>query len=300
MLLIIFVGIEALVFLVYLVYARFYFLLSSILFFLYLVFKLIDGDEYTGYRQWTTLRNWTVWRHTSAVRYFWGNKEAFTERPSQRLLFVVMGNATNMGLFSGFGLHGGIFSSLDVVYMLPGILFRIPLLRDLLLWTGAVAAGIDAEGTILELLKRGRSVAYCPSGMRDILQYTDPTVQGEQAQQVLVQKPSKGIFEFARQHKIFLVPVMISGEAQRYSFYKSHRVHSMQQRALDWCGWPFPLMFVPKVLGAAPPPRLALFVGTPMDPSVQQDVDSFYRLFFGQVQGLSNVGTDQTTIQIAE
>jgi len=233
------------------------------------LFKYFDGDEYTGFRSWSFLRKYNC--GCTACIYYFGNKESFSEvQKKDRMLFVIMGNTTNMGLVNGFGIHGGVFQHVDLVYMLPPILFKIPLLRDYLLWTGAVTwKGNDQESSILYLLNKGKSVAYSSNGMRENLE-----------------EPSNEIFEFAMSKKIYLVPVLIKNESKRYYIYT-------QKRIQDWfyqrIGWPFPLIFFPRIFDKKPPPKMEVHVGMPMDPTVQENAIAFKKLFLGQFEGLMNV-----------
>ena len=82
-------------------------------------------------------------RRVSPARFYLpGSEEVFgKEAPrNKKYIFVVMPNACNMPLFWGFGLHGGRFApQIRLRYLLPRVLFYVPLLRDALMWTGAVA-----------------------------------------------------------------------------------------------------------------------------------------------------------------
>lgn len=272
---------QALVLLIYLLYARVYFLLSLIFILLYIGLKYMDGDEHTGARAWPFLRNFTLFG--KSVQYYCGNLEAFgAEQSHDRFLFVVVGNVTNMGLFHGFGMHGGIFKHVELVYMLPGILFKVPLLRDLLLWTGAV---IHDETTLIKLLKRGKSVAYCPAGMEDLFSPNEHTVKA----------PGLDLFEFAIRHRIYLIPVLVTKEAKRYAIYRNPHIQEWFYRNYKW---PFPFLFGPRILGRRPPPKLDIQVGFPMDASVQESPEAFRKLFMGQFAGLVETGGTLETLTI--
>lgn len=250
--LVIIVSMELLVVYLYFRYAEVYFLLSLIFAALYVVLKFMDRDEYTGARVWPAIRNWT-WFGKS-VTYYMGNQQAFSkECVRDRMLFVVRDAVPgSMGLFHGFGFHGGVFRHVDLVYMLPWVLFKIPLLRDLLLWSGAVAVDeADWEGAVLNLLKRGKSV-------------------------VVTNECSEALFEFAMRNKVLVVPVRISGEMKRYAPLVVHRT-------VCGGGWPFPNVFYPRIFQTTPPPRIEIQVGTPMDGSCQTDPAAFMRLFDGQL-----------------
>ena len=286
------VTLEAILLILYIAYARVYFLLTIIFFFLYFVLKYYDGDEDTGGRAWRFLRRFTLFG--KSVQYYFGNVKSFdADQPHDRMLFVVVGNLSNMGMLHAFGMHGGVFQHVDLVYMLPKPLFYVPILRDFLLWTGAVR---QDEGVLLKLLKRGKSVAYCPSGMEDLLTYTNPRADD----QLIIHAPNTPIFEFAMKHKIQVIPVLVAGETRRYVFYRSHWVNRMQTYAYERWKWPFPLLFFPRIFGHAPPPKIDVQIGYPMDASIQENVESFAKLFRGQFSGLVETGGDDRELIIKE
>lgn len=265
-------------------YARFYFFLTSIFFFLYFILKYYDGDENTGNRAWKALRRFTLFGKT--VQYYMGNRETFSaDQKHKRLLFVVVGNVSNMGLIHGFGLHGGIFQHVDLVYMLPKLLFKIPLLRDFLMWTGAVA---HDENNLLSLMEKGKSVVYCPAGMEDLLSYTNPRSDDQLAMKI----PTVDVFEFAIKHRVQLIPVLIAKEIERYAFLRGHWVNHIQRYCYNRWEWPFPFLFAPRIFGSKPPPKLDVQVGFPMDSTVQESAEAFSKLFMGQFSGLVETGGD--------
>lgn len=280
------VALEALLLLLYVSFARVYFLLSIIVFLLYFLLKYYDGDEQTGARAWPLLRNKCT-LFGKSVQYYFGNIQSFeADQPHERMLFVVVGNLSNMGLIHAFGLHGGIFQHVDLVYMLPRVLFRVPVLRDFLLWTGAVS---HDESNLLRLLRKGKSVAYCPSSMQDLLTHTNPRADD----QLVIHAPTKDVFEFAMKHKVQVIPVLIAGETKRYAFYRGgHWMNRVQQWCYERWGWPFPLLFFPRIFGNRPPPKLDVQVGYPMDASIQENAESFAKLFKGQFAGLVETGGD--------
>ena len=254
---------ELILFLCYLPYATFYWPI----FFLLLYFVLwygFDDSETTGNKTWNTMRNWSIWATgINAVSYIFGDKKRIIDPKSKRLMFVVIGNVTNMGLISGFGCHGGIFKNLDIYYTLPKILFWVPLLRECLMWTGAVA---DDKDIILYLLNRGRSVCCSLNGMKA---NPNPLVIDEE------------LFNFAKSEDIQLIPVEVTGEEKRYTI-----LHwKCQNIFLDLIGYPFPFCFGPKIFGDDPPPKLNLHVGVPMDTAIYKTCEEFSLVFFAQLYG---------------
>jgi len=245
---------EILGLILYLSLAHYYLLIFALL--LYVVFWYYSGAETTGYEAKNGFRNWSIWHtHVNAVRYIFSSKEEFSDkRGKRRLLFILTSNATNMPLISGFGLHGGVFKGLDLRFVVSTVLTSVPIVRELLLWMGAVSASHDRDvtGVILKLLENGKSVAYCPAN-KDMVIPND-------------------IFDFAQQNQVYLVPVLVQKEELRYSIYGERFI-----------------AFFPQVFGSNPPPKVDLIIGMPMNPEIQQDVETFKRLFQSQIDGFLGV-----------
>ena len=256
---------------IYIYSARYY--LYLFLLFIYVLFWYWSGAEETGNEAKPVFRNWCLWRKWTAVQHVWSNREEFaTLSKDHTYLFIVTPNMTNMALISGFGLHGGKLPvDLDVRYILPSLLLCIPILREILLWSGACCAkgNKDVEGTILKLLRKGKSVAYCPTGMRDYFGQTK-TFDLEPA-----------IYQFAHQYNIRLVPVLVEREADRYNII----THKIQEYTFNWFFVPIPLLFGPRIFGAGPPPKITLSIGTACDPSLHTEAGSYKKLVEGQIEG---------------
>jgi len=229
----------------------------------------MSGAEDTGNESKEGFRNWKLWRAFTAVSYTMLNKDQFVDEESMLLFILTGNNDTNMALISGFGLHGGIFKDIDIRYIMPYNLFNVPIIRELLVWSGAIRAHKDVNGSILNLLRKGKSVAYYPQTTDD-----GPILD-------------KGLFEFAIQNKIKLVPVVINGEQARYSIYRPALIKAVQRFFVKRLGYPFPLIFCPKIFGQSPPPKVDISIGVPMEPSIQQSSDSFYGLFHAQIKSLT-------------
>lgn len=286
---------QTLLLVLYFKYAEIYFLLTIIFFFIYFILKYYDGDEYTGFRSWNWLRKFTLFGKSTQV--LMGNIQAFSEgNIRDRMVFVVVGNLSNMGLIHGFGFYGDTFkTNIDLVYMLPWLLFKIPLIRDILLWSGAVS-NYDAEGTILKLLKKGKSVAYAPSNMQDFVNFSNP--RSDDPERIVVSIPSNSLFEFAMRNKIFIVPVLVSNESLRYAFLRNHLIHRIHKYVYPIIGWPFPFLFMPKIFGNKPPEKLIIQIGTPMDGSIQESPEAFAKLFMGTFSGMYETGGEQREMLI--
>lgn len=244
---------------------------------LYIVLKYNDGEERKGNRVWESIRKYT-WN--TSVIYEMSNKSVLLSNgpaAARGTLFTVLGNKTNFVLLSGFGLHGNVWKDYDLVYMIPQYLFYIPFLRDILLWTGAVT---ESRELIPQLVGRGKSVAYSPCGMDDLFSDSDEVVR----------LPDAGFFEFAIEHRLQIVPILIKNESARYKicrtrcqsyFYNSTRLR-----------WPWPLLFCVRVFQQNPPPKVKIFCGVPIDASTHQDPNVLAKHFNGQLETMGYLGED--------
>jgi len=256
---------QILVFVLYLPYARLYWPLFAVLLYSVLWYW-VDDSEKTGNRSWTWLRNWRIWQtQFTAVEYLFGNKNLRSElEKNERVVFVILrGNMTNMGMVSGFGFHGGVFAKMDIVYLLPSMFFRVPGIREILLWSGAISydAGLQKlNDTLLGALNRQKSVCFALNGMDEIM--------GKRETESEI---SEELFEFAKEQKIQFVPVEVTGERDRYAIYES---------SMQILGYPCPFLFGPRIFGAEPPPKLELIFGNLTNPAKFTDVQHFNKWFF--------------------
>jgi hypothetical protein len=218
-----------------------------------------------------------------SVKYWCKNPK---ELYGDRMLFVVMGNFTNFSLLSGFGLHGNFFDKLDLVYLMPPILFRIPFLRDILMWTGAVTwKDKNYEQTITQLFHKGKSVVY-PVQSNDLLRFMGQ----ESLDEVIISTPESELIDFVtKSNNIHVVPVLIQNDTHRYAIWRSPRLSSIHKYCQDKLGWPFPFIFCPRVCGKEPPPKVNIHIGSPMKVT---DHANFKQVFLGNFEGLFLLGTD--------
>jgi len=246
---------------------------------LYFGLKFHDLDEYTGNRVWPFLRKFYF---NQSVTYQFSDKSVCNA--NQKLVFVVVGNLTNMSLISAFGFHGNIFQNLDLIYLLPRILFKIPILRDILLWSGA---GVNTTDNIARLLYNGKSVAFAPSGMNNMISYTDPKEKEK------IQMPSEDTLKFIYDNKLLIVPVLIGNETKRYWIWRGKYVHMIQTYfASTRLKWPFPVLYGVKIFGSTPPPKVTVTIGAIIDCSRLDSITKIQENFKTQIEGFLNVTGD--------
>lgn len=254
----------------------------------------IDGAWLSGSRAWKHFRTFTLWKHISPVKYYFSMTES-NEKDGpfggarKKYLFVVVPNATNVPLIWGFGLHAGVFSEkLCLRFLLPAVMFYVPLLRDFLMWCGAVAYFPGKQWqTINDLLNSGHSVAYACNGMADAFSAHD-----RDSKELHVKTPPDQLFEFAKQEGVCLVPVVVSGETERYVFSPTPSFIVTLQQFCDrnW-GYPFPLLFVPTRQS-----QVHLQFCATIQPHLYTETNEFKQEFIRCIKSANNTGADKRII----
>ena len=259
------VALEMLLLIIYILYTHLYYLILNMVIIGYLIFKYWDGDEETGNRAWHKVRRWAFWRRITPVEYVFLNREAVTNNNSKssKRIFLVIGNVTYLGLLYGFGLHGGVFEG-SIFYMVPWLPLSIPGLRDVLLWTGAIVESKDFAN---------RQTVYAPGGWVNLMRGG------------IVNDVPLDIFDTCRANKMTVVPVLMSGEFERYNIYT--RAKRIQQWCVTHLQWPFPFIFGLRLFGGDPPPKLSIHVGTGIEASLYESSEELLRVFTDQINGIT-------------
>lgn len=231
-----------------------------------------DNKEYTGERHWPAFRRLRVWRWFSPIQATITNETDLSalQHDSMRLYVLIPGE-TLIAAVWGFGLHGGVLRAEyaeKLHYVVPPILLWIPLLRDLLLWSGAVTwhpRKRPLNGVIIELLQSGRSVCYVPSqcthGMHSVRDGDEEhLLEGSylEAAPLIVAVPDMDgeIVSFLRQKAVQLVPVMITKERQRYYIARWRWLQRIQQWSVRQLLYPLPFIFWLRLTSRRKPPIL--------------------------------------------
>jgi Diacylglycerol acyltransferase len=185
-----------------LVFHDFLIIFSAIVLYI-LYIRYVDDGPVSGYRTNYALRRLRAWSwpRINPLKLVMPAGLTFSGPETAQYIFVVLPNHTNSALFWTFGVYGGhgwraVANSLRICYVMPAVLFYVPLLRELLLATGAVA---DSEAVLRHQISLGRNVAYAPHGMADVLQGPGQ-----------VHVPPMDLFEMvARTTSIYIVPVVV-------------------------------------------------------------------------------------------
>lgn len=119
------------------------------------------------------------------------------------------------------------YSSLRV--LAATVLFRLPVVRELALWTGCV----DARRSVAEaLLQRGRSLLVLPGGQAEQIR----TIHGRE---ILFLQRRKGFVKLAMQHGVPVVPVYAFGVSDYYR--TSNHAHDLRLWMVKSLGISIPL-----------------------------------------------------------
>lgn len=257
----------------------------SVLFWLLYVVTYFNQPERTGRWSLDWLRGLSMWKKLSSCEM--AHPKMLDEHPpTKRLLFLVAPNSTMIPMFWSFGLHGSeSLRELDVVFTVPRVLLYIPLLRDLLLMSGAVANDFD---TVKRLLSKGRAVCTCTSGAQAyLLQDVDATDTS-----TVMAIPDE-LAAFCVDQGVHVAPVLFLGETNRYRVAKPPRLDALQKLMYREIGYTFPLTFM-----LHPEVPITTVVGSPISPRPYKET-SDYRGFVvavhGAWRGIGNVD-DHTII----
>lgn len=223
-----------------------------------------DNKEYTGERKWEQFRKLRIWKWLSPVSYFGLEQPEMSITPKK--LFVVLPCATPMPLIWAFGLHGGsIPDSYNMTFVLPCVFFYIPILRDVLMWMGAVTYRTKDKvlftDMLTDLFAMNRSVCWACSDFADIFRMGrigDIESQSEE----LTGMPSDEILEFCRKNHICIVPVVVLNERQRYTMLSGWLLRRVQEFTYQRWGYPIPLPFWIKIWDKNKAPSLVVQWGS--------------------------------------
>jgi len=228
-----------------------------------------DGKEYTGERRWEAFRSLKIWQWISPVDLILPEKNDFQTTRGKRL-FVFIPCATPSSLIWSVGLHGGNIQFKQTVhYVLPPIFLWIPLVRDVLLWTGAITysnhkASQSKIAVITEMLNQGRAVCYTPSN------FADRIITSDLESNIEARYPSEDMLKLAIDENIQIVPVVVQGEFERYKIVQNNHLKSLQSFAFRHLDYPFPLFYWYKWYSHTRPPLVFVQFGAIMSAQVYE------------------------------
>lgn len=142
-------------------------------------------------------------------------------------------NTYQMGLFiSELGNFSGIFPGLRYPRMvMASVLFKIPVLRDLLLSYGAVDA---SKRTLVKVFEHGEDVLIVPGGSQEVL-------LSQPGHDTVYLERRKGFLKLALEQGADVVPTYTFGCNDAYSQVQNRTFRRVMSRIVSACGFVIPL-----------------------------------------------------------
>lgn len=284
-----------LIFYVFVYYIRWY---TSLIFALVYLLWYFDGKEYTGERRWDAFRRWRLWKLISPVRYHISNHPHLNDKRMRRL-FVVWPGDTIFSLVWSIGLHGGHLDAFadHLHYIVPPFLMAIPILRDILMWSGAVTWRVESptESCILSLIQSGKSVCIAPSGFGNVLMSSFESERIAESERDIessggvcsTKKMSDELLSFCLHEKIELINIVIRNERTRYWFPDYAPLRAVQRVLFQTKqAFPFPFVHFYRFWAQKKPPLLQVQFG-PVLLCNQENNASLWKIIEASAQSLS-------------
>lgn len=208
---------------------------------LYVPLYYQNDREYNGKMQWKGFRSLFLWRWLSPVSY--------PEQPEHvGKLYVLVPGYTLASLVWGIGLHGGRMPRKLLYIVPPGIMY-VPILREFLLWSGAISyhpTRRPLNDVLQKVIARGYSVCYSPA----LLHLNDEDLEA-------VAGLDGEMLGFARSSGVSIHAVAIHKEKERYHLLPLPRVQKFMFKHIMY---PFPHIYLYRFLSNKKPPMLTLVV----------------------------------------
>lgn len=226
----------------------------------------LDGKEYTGERRWEGFRTLRIWKWITPVDVCKSDVSHLESVAGKRLL-VFFNCHTPSSLIWSVGLHGGTIKFANTThYMVPPIFMWIPVVRDVLLWTGAVTYSLHNERhskqtVIFDLLDHGRSVAYVPSNFADKMGH-------DLEANIEARYPVEETLKMLIEGDVQIVPVVVQGEFERYRIIQNSYVKQVQAFFYKYLEYGFPLCYWYRLFSHTRPSPVEVKVGPLMSAKV--------------------------------
>lgn len=244
-----------------------------------------DGKEYTGERRWEAFRRLSLWRWVSPVDVLMPEKSELQSVGGGKRLFVYTPCHTPSALIWSVGLHsGGVRFDHTTHYVLPPPLMWVPLVRDVLMWSGAVTYSTrdprhSREAVILDLINQGRAVCYAPANFSH---------GGDDLEKAIEARyPSDDMLQKCMDNQIRIVPVVVQGEHDRYKMVHSDRLRAVQSFCHRHTDYPFPLCYWYRFYSHERPPLLSVQFSAVMASEVYESVEKLKQALKDRVARLA-------------
>lgn len=228
----------------------------------------LDGKEYNGERRWEAFRTLRVWRWVSPVDIVLSSRNDLQTISGKRV-FIFVGAYTPSSLIWSIGLHGGCLQFKNTLhYMVPPVFMWIPIVRDVLLWTGAITYSCynercSKQAVLAEMISQSRSVAYVPSGFADRIAHQDDLETGIQ-----MRFPTNDTLDMFIREAVQVIPVVVQGEFDRYRIIQHKYLKGVQAWFYKHLDYVFPLLYWYRWYAHVKPPPITVQFGSIMAAAV--------------------------------
>ncbi|KAL7445665.1 hypothetical protein ACHAXM_010001 [Skeletonema potamos] len=236
------------------------------------------------------------WMVTQSEKYF-GLKTIVEDE--QELLQISKGNRGTIyamephdilpfAAFSFSPIINRIPGGRNICFLVSSAIFRIPFLRQIYSWAGSLP--VDKE-TFLSRLEAGKSLAFVPGGVKEVLLKLDPLHKPRDL--VLYLRNRKGFIKLALQTGSPIVPVFCFHLDGSYRICWLPRGKLMEAFA-RWAGC-FPLLYWGRwniLQGIPRPNQLTVVIGRPIHVPKErfhvsgENVDKYHGIFLKELEGL--------------
>lgn len=266
----------------------------------------IGFAEKTGSREWPAFQNW-LGGHAERVLPMWFGslsvevEPGATFHPDRSYVFGYLPHglyplgAAYLPILPSFRK---LFPDIKPVTLSASIVFQLPILRDLLLWTGLREV---TRSTFRRTLRERKSLILVPGGQAELVE------THQFPRQTWLKKSStigrcafysghKGFVRLALQEGAHLVPIIVFGEVTSLrNFIDTPRLHKLTYKIL---GFPLPYLIGGK-FGVLPFPSrdgLKFIIGKPIEPPclhgelpTEEQVSHYHEIFYNSARDLWNV-----------
>lgn len=228
----------------------------------------LDGKEYNGERRWEAFRTLKLWKWITPVDIVLSARNDLQTISGKRI-FVFMHAYTPSSLIWSVGLHGGVIQFKNTLhYMVPPLFMWIPIVRDVLLWTGAITWSnhnerFNKQAIIIDMISQSRSVAYVPSGFADKVLAHDDLETG-----IELRYPKEEMLDLFIKEGVQVIPVVVQGEWDRYRIIQHRYVKFLQAWFYKHIEYVFPLCYWYRWYAHARPPPVTVQFGSIMAASL--------------------------------
>lgn len=245
------------------------------------------------------LRNLDMW----SSEIYWQNENMIKHKKDRPILFLSPPTYTEFPKLKFFGMHGNkLFDDIDLLYTLPKNLLRIPILRELLLFSGAIE---DSRDTVFRFLKKGhRAICFSYGGM---------AIPEWNAQDEILKVPriDSEFLQFMVKNRIIIIPVIFTGEVKRFpallnyddtrgsSIYTKSVLYGLRvlrKLCMRLFGYPFPIL-----RGFDRHESVSISISAPVNADeyelTESDIDKLRKSIYSAWASMSNINDNALEIQ---